>query len=348
MTPAPVAGLCFPCSSWLARTLLAATAALVLAAASAAARAAADGILLDATPVALSDSVGLGGRLGDMRFLGGLVLPGLKAEGRRFSQLSALAWDDDEGLLYALSDKGTLFHLRPVFRDGQLSAVRLVQVAPLRAADGKPLKGQLGDAEGMDILHGRNGRRGDAELLVSFERHPRVVRLRPDGRAVRDEPLPAPLTDPAAYDAGNRMLEAVCHDSRLGILVAPEAPLRGERPGYTRIFSLSGQAWFIPRAGEYRISALECLGGGELLVLERDFGRLFGRNATRLRRVRLVPGLATPVPAKTVVELDAAAGHTVDNFEGLARHRGRRFFMVSDDNDLFVQRTLLMYFELLD
>lgn len=38
----------------------------------------------------------------------------------------------------------------------------------LRAADGTRLAGRHAGAEGMDILHGRNGRRGDAELLVSF------------------------------------------------------------------------------------------------------------------------------------------------------------------------------------
>ncbi len=331
------------------RTILAAALVLAVVAIATAARpATADSILLDTTPFRLSDSIGPGGRLGDIRFLGGLVLPSLKVEGLRFSQLSALAWDDDEGLLYALSDKGALFQLRPVLRNGLLTGLRLVRAVPLHAADGKPLKGRRTDAEGMDILHGRNGRRGDAELLVSFERFPRVVRLRPDGRAVRDKPLPAPLAEPRAYDADNRMLEAVCRDDRFGILVVPEAPLREERAGYTRIFSLSGRFWFLSPEGDYRISALECLGSGELLVLERDFGRLYGRIATRLRRVRLAQGGQTSVLAKTVVELDAAAGHSVDNFEGLARHRGRRFFMISDDNDLFVQRTLLVYFELLD
>jgi hypothetical protein len=34
-------------------------------------------------------------------------------------------------------------------------------------------------------------------------------------------------------------------------------------------------------------------------------------------------------------------------FEGLTRHRGQRFFMVSDDNRRTLQSTLLVYFELL-
>ncbi len=54
------------------------------------------------------------------------------------------------------------------------------------------------------------------------------------------------------------------------------------------------------------------------------------------------------MPVETAVVLDSGKGHQIDNFEGLARHRGNRFFLVSDDNDLFLQRSLLMYFELLD
>jgi len=49
-----------------------------------------------------------------------------------------------------------------------------------------------------------------------------------------------------------------------------------------------------------------------------------------------------------VAPLDSYQGLHLDNFEGLTRHHGNRFFMVSDDNDVFVQRTLLVYFELLD
>jgi hypothetical protein len=36
----------------------------------------------------------------------------------------------------------------------------------------------------------------------------------------------------------------------------------------------------------------------------------------------------------------------VDNFEGLSRHQGAKFFMVSDDNFNALQKTLLVYFEL--
>jgi hypothetical protein len=46
------------------------------------------------------------------------------------------------------------------------------------------------------------------------------------------------------------------------------------------------------------------------------------------------------------ISLNAIGGWQIDNFEGLAHHQDNRFFTVSDNNDLFVQRTLPLYFEL--
>ena len=95
--------------------------------------------------------------------------------------------------------------------------------------------------------------------------------------------------------------------------------------------------------------ALECLPDGDVLVLERDFTTIALRFVITLRRVHLpkkTPADAT-LKSEVVAVLDSADGLTVDNFEGLTRHRGNRFFMISDNNDVFLQRTLLMYFELL-
>ena len=307
--------------------------------------------VLETRSVALSENIKVGDRIDHIRFLGMLQLPNPKVDGMRFSQLSGLAWDDDDGILYAISDKGFLFHLQPVFENGVLTGVKLLKAIHLRElGSGKPLKGTRADCEGLDILHGRNGRKGDAELIISFERFPRIVRYRPDGYAIEELPLPAPLNDAKMYQDSNKMLESVCADSKLGVLTVPEVPLKGERQGVTRIFSLDGKSWIYPLPTGNRISALECLGNYRVMALESNFSGVLGRLEVFLKLATLSPGGSPtePVPVETAVALDTGKGHQIDNFEGLARHRGKRFFLVSDDNDLFIQRSLLMYFELLD
>jgi hypothetical protein len=225
-----------------------------------------------------------------------------------------------------------------------------LQSLPLRElGSDKPLLGWRIDAEGLDIVNGRNGRRNDAELIIGTEREPQILRFRADGYAIGRHALPAPADKPGSFSSLNKMLEAVCADSALGVLAMPEVPLKNEREGYTRIFSVAGSSWLYPSAPGDRITAMECLGKGEVMVLQQNYQTPFSNVIVMLRRVQLAPGPPIqPLKPETIVTLDSSKGFQIDNFEGLARHRGNRFFMVSDNNDLFVQRTLLMYFELLD
>jgi len=49
--------------------------------------------------------------------------------------------------------------------------------------------------------------------------------------------------------------------------------------------------------------------------------------------------------SKVLVKMNSHKGWDVDNFEGLARVGKNRYVMISDDNDNFYQKTLLIYFE---
>lgn len=305
---------------------------------------------LEVSPTRFSESVGDGDRVGNIRILSLLELPGVRVGELHFAQLSGLAWDDDDGLLYAVSDKGALFHLQPEFNGNRLTGLRMLKAVALRGLRTRePVTGLWSDAEGLDIRNGRNGRAGDAELVVSFEHRPRIVAYTPEGHALREYPLPAPLDQRKAYRNENRMLESVCVDPRHDVLTVPESPLDDEPAGQTRIFALDGRAWrYAPALG--RIAAMECLGNGKVLLLERELGNVLGRNAVMLRLAQLPaePSPTQPIAAETLATLDLADGLAIDNFEGLARHRGNRYFLISDDNNLFLQRTLLLYFELIE
>lgn len=304
---------------------------------------------LDARPVPLADGAAGSERIGQLRILGLLEIPSRTVNGLRLAGLSGLAWDDDDGVLYALSDLGALFGLRPVFRDGRLTDVGLVSAAPLLRPDGSNrLRRWQADGEGLDIAHGRNGRRGDAELIVSFEGEPpRIVRYRADGTYVRDEPLPAALRDAKSYRSANKTLESVCLHPRLGLITAPEQPRRDDPGGRSRLHALAGSSWTYLRL-HGGVVALECLPDGDVLLLERDFQPTRLRTVISLHRLRLPRRNSDLVEMTRLATLDSDTGLKLDNFEGLARHRGNRFFLVSDDNDVFLQRTLLLYVEIVE
>jgi len=161
--------------------------------------------------------------------------------------------------------------------------------------------------------------------------------------------LPPVLAKIESYDSRNHMLEATCHHPQFGVLTMPEYPLHGEMPGFNRLFTLSDRSWRYPIEDGNRVVGLSCLANGDVLVLEGTFGSRFWRSHTTLKRVRLANAPANePLRPESLVTLEPSKGYQIDNFEGIAHHRGARFFLVSDDNDFFLQRTLLLYIELID
>jgi hypothetical protein len=304
-----------------------------------------------AKPVEFAANLRNGDRRGKIRILGLLQLPSFSVNNLRFAEFSDLAWDDDNEILYAESDQGGLFWLKPVFTNAYLTDVKLIKAMPLRElGSGKAVRWTRTDAEGMDIVNGRNGRKNDTELVISFEREQRILRYHTDGTAINQYTLPPPLDDIKNYHGANKALEAVCIDPDLGVFTAAEHPLRAERPGYTRIFDLQGKSWYYPVTKNNGIVALECLGHGDILVLERDYLSIMVHTIITLKKVHLPAGLAAgaTLSPETLVRLDDSNGLRLDNFEGLTHHRGNRYFMISDNNDNFLQRTLLLYFEIVD
>jgi hypothetical protein len=305
-----------------------------------------------ADPIALADQVGPGDSYGGIRLLGALRLSNARTDDPRLCGLSGLAWDEDAGLVYAISDNGGLFHLRPAFDDrGYLSGMRLVAAYRLRDKTDRPVRAPFDDSEGLAIRKGDNGIPGDTELLVSFEVKPRVARYSPAGQWRGEESLPAPLRDPRNYRDNNQALEAVTVDPGRGVLVGSEAPLRGDPSDQIRIFANDGRFWRYPlgAAPGNALVAMEALPDGGLLTLERAFVNPLRPLVISLRRTELpTPATSqTPLMVTDVVVFDSSQGWLLDNFEGLTRYRDRRFFMVSDDNCNSWQSTLLVQFELL-
>ena len=299
-------------------------------------------------PYRLSPHVAPGENHMGIRLLGSVELASTAMEGLMLGGLSGLAWDEDESRLYALSDAGALFHLRPHFREGRLVRVQLLAAFPLRDHQDRALQGRRADAEGLDLRHGNNGKSGDSLVAVSFERHPRIVLFKPDGRHVETLRLPADLADGERYDSPNKGLESLTWLPETGFLTAPERPLTGAAAGIVSLFALDGRSWHYPLLATPKASLvdMQALPDGSLMTLERGHGLMFLPIVISLHHTRVTAeNTGQRLPVATLAILDSSQGWSVDNFEGLTRHRERTFFMVSDDNFSTLQKTLLVYFE---
>jgi len=304
--------------------------------------------------VCLSRDHATGDRYMGIRLLGALDIGTLGAEKTRLSSLSALAWDEDEQTLHALSDSARAYRLRPAFVDGTLAGVTLMGSTRLRGADSRLLSKRNGDAEGLVLEHADNGVHNDTRYIVSFEIQPRIARHTPDGQFLETLPLPADLQDAHRYRSSNKALESVAIHPNYGHLTAPELPLRADPDQHIRIVSLHDQQqWWWPRGDvpNSSVVAIEVLKDGRLLVLERAFTSPVDPLVISIRRSNKPlqeQQQSQILSVQDISVMSSADGWYLDNFEGLTHHRGSRFFMVSDDNGRSLQRTLLVYFEILE
>jgi hypothetical protein len=303
-------------------------------------------------PFTLHDNIQEAIGLDKIRLLGAISLSPLASKNPEVTELSGLAWDADEQLLYAVTDRGYLLHFQPQFEHQNLASAKLLNSFQLKDKAGRVLRDKNADSEGLAGLRTRNGIRGDSELLVSFERNPRLQTHTPRGRFVRVNKHASKLGQSTNYRSANKGMEAVTVHPLLGVLTSPEWSLRDDPLEQIVIYSARGERARLPRLqhGNAGLVALQALPDGSLLILERAHSWLSLSLVVELSRTDIVSAdlpTNTTLTRERLARFDSSLGWRVDNFEGLTQHTDKRYFMVSDDNGSAIQTTILVYFELL-
>lgn len=276
-----------------------------------------------------------------------VAIPPYKVNGISISELSGLAWDQDEQLLYAISDKGNVFHFQLILEANRIVKVDPVFAARLQDKDGEQVKKGRRDSEGLTLINAANGKRGDTQLVIAFEGIPRIIRFTPQGRAISNIGLPAVLQDRRAYQHGNDSLESITFHPRHGFITAPEMPLKGQPRNLHTLYSTKGKQWSFMAypAKNSGISGLETLSDGNLLVMERAWSGILNPLVVSLRYLDFKQ--CSKDGACTVQDLKVLSSHLlVDNFEGLTHIQGNQYLMVSDDGNEELLRTALTLFTL--
>lgn len=278
-----------------------------------------------------------------IKLLSQFTVPRTDFNGITISELSGLAWDQDEQLLYAISDQGRVFHFKLKLEAEQITAVEPVFAANLVDNKGKPIK--LRDSEGLFALNASNGKRGDTQLIVSFEHGPRIFRMSPQGRQVGVVALHKDLQNPKNYRSQNSMLESVAYHPKYGFITAPERSLKGEPNNLQTIYSAKQKWSFLAYPAENSaVTGLEILPDKSVLVLERAWVGILHPMVISLRRVDL--DACDKAKVCEVQDLGVYSSLIqVDNFEGLTQIRDNLYLMVSDDGQRDLLRTELSLFK---
>lgn len=276
-------------------------------------------------------------KLGRLDYLGGLILA--SGEGN-FGGYSGIAVDADGAGLWAIADTG--HWLRLDFRrddNGVPTEVGAAQILPLRDATGAAVTRKvLSDAEGLRRL-------ADGQWLVSFERAHRLWFYdQPGGPATGTLVVPPTV----AQQPDNGGIEAVAAFANGDLLLFSEEMqavngAAGSAAWLWRNGAWRDLAW--PARDNFKPTDAVALDNGDVIVLERFYLPIIGPKA-RLQRIPAASLDAGQLQPELLAEWTAP--YSVDNMEALDARRmpdgSLWLYVMSDDNQNALQRTLLMLF----
>jgi hypothetical protein len=285
-------------------------------------------------------------RFGSLQYRSGLILT---SSFRGFGGLSGWRLDGKGERFISVSDHGSWFTGRIVYRGREMTGLDDVEAAPLLGPDGRPITARgWYDSEAIAL--------DGSYVYVGLERANEILRYdfskgftRSRGEVI--------ATPPALHRLPrNKGIEALA-------MVPKGMPLAGtllafserglDTDGNLIAFLIGGKTpgqFSVRRSNNFDISDAVLLASGELLILERKFSWLSGVGI----RIRSIP-LKTIAPGAVVdgpAIFDADLGNEVDNMEGIDAHitpEGETVLtMISDDNFSMLQRTLLLQFTLVE
>lgn len=284
-------------------------------------------------------------QLGSLQYLGGLILAAPDDRSGRFGGYSGIVLDADGGGLWAVSDTG--HWLRLDFRRdeaGLPSEIAGADIQPLRDANGAPIgRKVLSDAEALRRV-------SDGRWLIAFERAHRLWFYEAPGSAATGA-LEVPPAIAAQPDNGG--IEAIAAFSSGELLLFSEemAALVGGNRNDSAVWLLRDGRWHDlawPARGDFKPTDAVALDNGDVILLERYFTPLVGPKArlSRIAAADIQPGAVL----KSTVLAEWARPVSVDNMEALDLRRAADgsiwLYVMSDDNQNLLQRTLLMVFRL--
>ena len=258
-------------------------------------------------------------------------------KGVPFLEISDLTYNSKTKQLHMVGDRGYFYTFSANFRE-KIENLKFLNAFPIKETNNKTI---TPDSEGL--THNSKG-----DLIISFERKPRVSKINSKGKIQSNYKLPKKLQKRSSYKTPNSMFEGIAFHPKHGILTAAEYPINRQKNTQQTIYALSGKEWHFKAESHANsaITALEVMDDNNLLVIERAYSGLSNPFYITLKKVYLNRcDKKKQCQSEVLASLSSFEGWGFNNFEGLAKVGKNRYVMVSDNNDRSILPTVLTYFK---
>lgn len=285
-----------------------------------------------------------------LSYRGGVVLSAAK---ELFGGWSAISVTPDLTRLLAISDTGNWLQSTITWDAGTISGLVESTIGPLLDATGSPVNGTgNGDLESLSV--------GPDKVYVGFESFRSGIWLADRAPEFSSNRYSAPpLPDEIGSLRKGRGIEALARISLAGmkepvvLVIAERNPAGDASKTPAWLLSDDGdfslvKAFDFPTADGFDVSDVAFDRSCGLFVLERKLG-WSGRFFARLVKVNLARRDGVVTQTQEILFAGDSSGAAIDNMEGLAvvptGHGVCAMLMISDDNFLPLQKTVLLNFE---
>lgn len=254
-------------------------------------------------------------------------------------EISDIAFDKDDNLLYAIGDKGDLYHLK-----FKVDKQQITQLKVLRHYQLTPYSVGKIDSEGLTLQNDNDNIKGNSQLLVSFERTPAIIRFNNKGQEIEPITLPDKLSKKSFYNSKNKMLEALAYDTQSGLITSPQ----DSKDRWHRIFNLtSGKIYKFHKSSE--VSGYDYTAQGDVIVIERRVDKIKNADGKKekvtttllLKHVAL-SGCKERCESSVIKQFDID-DPLMKNYESLTRISDNTYLMANDNDQS--DHTYFVYFK---
>jgi len=261
-------------------------------------------------------------------------------ENQKAREMSGIAWDNDEQILYGISDDGYIVHMKlSISENNILKDIEILATYKLKDESGNDRKEPDADAEGITLDNANNNIKGDTILNLVLDKPARAERFSNTGKYIESLELPGRLKELSLNQAFE--INAVAGNSESGYIfltkerVADKSHLLFMNADEEHEITLDNNA-------SINIVGADYLEDDGLYILDRNYISIWQpviyciRHIDKNRRI------------KDIACFNRKDGWELDNFETITHYKDKYFFIMSDDEENFFQKTLLVMFKIND